>query len=241
MKPRALLVCLRDAHDPMAAHEHRCFARAARLDADDLAVHRLMDGPVPGRALYRAAAVFVGGSGAYSVLDDLDWIHRGMEIMVELAARQRPTWASCFGFQAIAQALGGSVERDPSRAEMGATLLQCTPAARQDPLFCTLPEQFWAQEGHQDHVLELPPGTTLLAAGSKIRCQALRVDGAPVWASQFHPELTPELTLARFQHYRDRYLDPAEAGPTFERLRAATHQTPAVGELLARLVRGQID
>jgi GMP synthase (glutamine-hydrolysing) len=238
--PKALLVSLREPHDPMTAHERACFADVARLPLDHLSVHFMTDGPLPGGSLGRYDAVFFGGSGAYSVLDDIPWIREGLVALQRVVDARRPAWASCFGFQGLARALGGEVVHDEARSELGATLLHLTEAGRVDPLLGALPAQFWAQEGHHDRVTVLPPGVHRLATGDLCPEQAFRVDGAPFWASQFHPELTAHSTLARFEHYRAHYFDgPPEAFDAVAARLAAGVDSPEVSELLARLVRGE--
>ncbi len=235
---RALLILLRDPDDPMAAHERRCFARAARMDADRLRVRPMADGPVRPHELAGFDTIFFGGSGAYSVLDDVDWIRWGLDALRRVIDARVPAWASCFGFQGLALALGGEVIHDEDRQEMGATWLRPTPEGRTDPLIGTLPAQgFWAQEGHHDHVTRLPAGVTPLVTGQISPQQAFRVDGVPFWASQFHPELTVRATIERFHHYRHHYT----ADDDHHRVLAALERgqdTPAVGDLLARLIRG---
>jgi GMP synthase (glutamine-hydrolysing) len=46
---------------------------------------------------------------------------------------------------------------------------------------------------------------TLLATGRKIYNQAFKVDGAPFWATQFHPELNKATTSERWNYYRSHY------------------------------------
>ena len=133
-------------------------------------------------------------------------------------------------------ALGGRVETDVSRAEMGAVALRPTAEAARDPIFGDLPPIFWAQQGHKDHVVQVPPGVTLLARGDVSPFQAFKVDRAPFWASQFHPELTVHTTLDRFVHYADHYLKPEEREPTLKKLRDG-RDSPEVGAMLARLTR----
>jgi GMP synthase (glutamine-hydrolysing) len=238
--PRALLVSLRDPHDPMAAHERRCFADTARIPLDHLDVHAMAEGPLRGDGLGKYDAVFFGGSGAYSVLDDVPWIRAGLDALRLVVDARRPAWASCFGFQGLAMALGGSVERDDARQELGAVLLTLTPDGANDPLLRRLPSRFWAQEGHHDHVTRLPPGVIRLVSGDVSPEQGLRVDGAPFWASQFHPELDSRTTVERFLHYLALYHDGSdeEAEQMVERLRSG-EVTESVGELLAHLVRGE--
>ena len=84
----------------------------------------------------------------------------------------------------------------------------------------------------------LPDGVTLLVRGDNVEAQAFKVDGVPFWASQFHPELRKHHTIERFVHYRAGYLgtgrDPDEVLADLE----SRPETPEVGDLLARLVRG---
>ena len=236
--PRALLVSLRDPHDPMAEHERRCFAASAQVPPEQVDLHRMVEGPLPVDRLGRYDAVFFGGSGAYSVLDDVPWIKAGMTALQQVVEARVPAWASCFGFQGLALALGGTVENDDARQELGATLLHLTDAGRADPLMSALPASFWAQEGHHDHVTALPPGVVRLATGDVSLEQAFKVDGAPFWASQFHPELDRHSTIDRFLHYLDHYHDGSDADVTLAKLRAG-EDTPEVAGLLARLLRGE--
>jgi GMP synthase (glutamine-hydrolysing) len=235
--PRALLVSFRDPTDPMAEQERGCFADRSDLPLASVDLCLARDG-LPSRSeLRRYDAVFFGGSGNYSVLDDIPWIQDGLRLCLTVAELGVPGYASCFGFQGLARALGGEVVNDDARTELGATPLTLTPAGEADPLFRVLPRAFKAQEGHHDHVERLPPGVTLLATGAVSRYQAFRVDGAPFWASQFHPELTAETTSARFRHYMALYdSGDGKAAQTLEYLMTGT-DSPEVRDLLVRLVR----
>jgi GMP synthase (glutamine-hydrolysing) len=234
--PKALLVSLRDPHDPMAEQERRCFATRAALPLDHLDLHPMALGR-PDRARLRTYdGIFFGGSGAYSVLDDVEWIKEGMRLCVDVVEERIPAFASCFGFQGLALVLGGEVVRDDDRQELGVFELELTDAGVADPVLGGLPRRFWAQEGHHDHVMKLPPGVTLLATGSGTYNQAFKVDGAPFWASQFHPELTVESTVERFLYYAALYAAPGTADTVVAQLRSG-RDTPEMGEVLARLVR----
>lgn len=235
--PRALLVSLRDPNDPMSAHEQRCFALRSRLPVDAVEVHPMAHGR-PDRGRIRGYdAVFFGGSGAYSVLDDVAWIRDGLATLLDVVDARVPAWASCFGFQGLALALGGEVVRDDARQELGAFEHELTEAGAADEVTAVLPRRFWAQEGHHDHVDRLPPGVTPLAVGlGASPNQAFKVDGAPFYASQFHPELTAETTIERFVHYVALYNAPgSDPDGVIATLRAG-RDTPEMGELLGRLV-----
>jgi GMP synthase (glutamine-hydrolysing) len=234
--PRALLISLRDPSDPMAQQERLCFAERADLPVEAVDVHFMAEGR-PDRARLRTYdAVFFGGSGAYSVLDDVQWIRDGLAACLDVVELRVPAFASCFGFQGLAKALGGEVIRDDARQELGAYELDLTPAGRADPVLGCLPHTFWAQEGHHDHVVGLPRGVTLLATGRNIENQAFKVDGAPFWASQFHPELTIRRTVERFKHYAALYSAPGTSDTVVAHLESGT-DTPEMAEVLARVVR----
>jgi GMP synthase (glutamine-hydrolysing) len=180
-------------------------------------------------------ALLFGGSGAYSVLDDVVWIRQAQDLLVDVVELGVPAWASCFGFQGLSVALGGAVERDDARTEMGSTRIRLTEAGQRDGLLGPLPAAFWAQQGHHDRVTVVPEGVTLLATGDVCHEQAFKVDKAPFWASQFHPELTVERTLERFRHYQEHYFE-GDADAILRTLQSGA-ETPEVGDVLARLVR----
>jgi GMP synthase (glutamine-hydrolysing) len=172
----------------------------AQIHCVDLLQTVLTPGLLEGRD-----ALLVGGSGDYSVLDPLPSIKRFIDFLGEVSALGFPTFASCFGFQALALALGGEVVSDPDRAEVGSYRLQLTAAGEQDPLFQTLPQRFIAQLGHKDHVTSLPSGVEHLAGSARSPYQALRVSGKPIYATQFHPELTWRDNRQRYLRYMSVY------------------------------------
>jgi GMP synthase (glutamine-hydrolysing) len=231
------LVSLRDPHDKMAAHERQCFATRAQLSLDAVGIHFVStEGRPTKRAVHEVDAVFFGGSGSYSVLDDLPWITTANDVLQQVLDSLVPAWASCFGFQGLAVVLGGEVVHDDDRTEMGATEIALTDAGMADPLLGSLPRPLWVQEGHHDVVTRLPPGVSHLARSELCEHQAFRVDGSVFWASQFHPELTPTTTADRFRHYRDEYLGNLDADATIAMLERG-RDTPELAHLLGRLVR----
>ena len=230
---RPILISLRDPNDPMAAQELRCFRETTGLP--DLTKLHAAETALDDRLFDRYDLFFFGGSGAYSVLDTHGWVRNMLGFLVRVVERRVPAWASCFGFQGLALALGGEVNRDDARQELGAFPIDLTEAGRADALFGSLPGTFHAQLGHHDHVDRLPSGVTLLATGRGIRNQAFKVDGAPFWATQFHPELRKETTLERWRHYRDHYADPVKAAE-IDAIYAASPDTEIVQGVLARFV-----
>lgn len=235
---KALLISLRDAHDAMAAHERRCFEKTAGIPEGTLPMHHMQERRPERHELEKYDTIFFGGSGAYSVNDDQQWIRDSIATLLDVVDLKIPSYASCFGFQGLAVALGGEVINDEAKVEMGSTSVDLTEAGRTDALFKHLPAKFWVQEGHHDRVSRMPSGVQLLVTGDFCYEQAFRVEGAPFWASQFHPELTVQRTIDRFHHYAEFYLDPSEVASTLKMLESGL-ESPEVGTLLSRLMSGE--
>lgn len=233
MPDRRVLVSLRDPHDPMSQQELRCFRESTGLP--DLEIAYANAGELDDRLLDEASMLFYGGSGAYSVLDQHQWLKDMLDKLVVTVDRKIPSWASCFGFQGLALALGGEVNNDDARTELGAFDVDLTSHGMADPLFSHLPASFPVQLGHHDHVDRLPSGVTLLVSGRKIHNQAFKVDGAPFWASQFHPELRKATTIERWNYYRALYADPAKAAGIDAMMEAAP-DTPDSQTILQKFV-----
>ena len=232
--PRYLLLQVRDSDDPMRVHEVGCFERCLHLPEGRISVFDLLQGAPSARDLDDADVVLLGGSGDYSVARGGPWLAGALETMVGLYDTSKPTFASCWGFQAMAQALGGEVVTDHSRAEVGTVWLELTVAGGSDPVFGPLGKRFQAQIGHEDIVTAIPRGATLLASSERVENQAFRFDGKPIYCTQFHPELSRSDLLARIRRY-PVYL-PLAGASTFEELAEMTPETPDAEGILGRFV-----
>ena len=229
-----LLLQVRDSHDPMLHQEVDCFSRALGCERSHIAVHDLLSGaPTPSR-LGEADIVLLGGSGDYSVAEGGSWLEPALAAMRELVDLSKPTFASCWGFQAMAKALGGEVVTDKSRAELGSVEVFLTEAGKSDPLFESLGDNFLAPMGHQDCVTRLPAGATLLASSRKVDNQAFRIDGKPIYCTQFHPELNRESLVQRVHAY-PVYAEKI-SGLSLEQFAQQCDETPQTDQLLGRFV-----
>jgi len=214
-----LLISVRDPADAMCAHEKRCFEQALGSEVHLVfAMHEKLDASF----LTDRPSIYFGGSGNFGVRDSHPWVHQFLDFLLLVVELKQPAYASCFAFQGLALAMGGEVGRDVSKQEMGVIDLELTTAGQADPLFSALPTRFFAPLGHNDQVMRLPSGVTELARGELVEHQAFRVDGAPFWASQFHPELTKTTLLDRWDHYRAEFADdPIAIAAKDKELRAA--------------------
>ncbi len=232
---RYLLLQVRNAEDPIRSQEVDCFARALKCDRRQIGVFNLLSG-VPDRAHIDAVdLVLLGGSGDYSVAQGGDWLEAALETMRELHDWSKPTFASCWGFQAMARALGGEVVTDMSRAELGSLEINVTDNGRRDELFGQLPSPFRAHMGHQDIVDRLPPDAVLLASTGRVANQAFRIVDKPIYCTQFHPELNRSQLLERLIAYPE-YVERI-AGMTMAEFEKECHDAPHAGSLLQRYVQ----
>ena len=234
--PRVLLLQARDLDDPMIGQERDCFVRAADLPDDHVSAHCLCQSTPSIAELRRHDAVMIGGSGSYYVTKgDLPDFERFHELLREIVAARQPMFASCFGYQSLVAALGGEVIYDPQHTEVGTYELTLTDAGRADPLFGSLPERFNAQMGRKDRATRHPGEWANLASSALCPLQGFRVPGAPIWASQFHPELGRASNLARYEYYLPGYravMSEEEIQATLERFQ----ESPEASGLLRRFV-----
>jgi GMP synthase (glutamine-hydrolysing) len=200
-RTRYLLLQTRNANDPMRAQEVRCFARMLECDVSDIDVFDLLASALPMEKVRSADMLLLGGSGHYSAAAEGEWLERALDGLREIHHVAKPTFASCWGFQAMARAMGGRCVNDLPNAEVGTIELTLTDAGSNDPLFGELPSVFSAQAGHEDRVARLPPDAVLLASSTRVAEQAFRFDGRPIYCTQFHPELDCAAMLERLVAY----------------------------------------
>ena len=96
-----------------------------------------------------------------------------------------PTFGICYGFQAMAASLGGSVARTGT-AEYGRTALAVV-----DPgvLFSGLPLEQSVWMSHGDAVAEAPPGFTVTSSTGATPVASFEDVGRGLYGVQFHPEV----------------------------------------------------
>ncbi|MEE8148710.1 MAG: type 1 glutamine amidotransferase, partial [Longimicrobiales bacterium] len=232
---RYLLLQVRNPQDEMQEHKINCFSRAVDCSRESIRVLDLLSGVPSQEEVDNADVVLLGGSGDYSVAEGGPWLEGALEAMRALYESSKPTFASCWGFQAMARAMGGEVVTDHSLAEVGTIWLTSTPEGRDDPIFGPLGERFQVHIGHQDIVTRLPDGATLLASSERVENEAFRFEGKPIYATQFHPELARDDLILRIGTYPP-YL-PLAGYSSMVEFAAATPDIPETEAILGRFVR----
>ncbi len=201
-----LLIQCRRPGDPVLREERASFARALDAPLERVSTINLVSNTPRGEHLDGISAILVGGAGEFSVCDPVPAVACAMEFLAAQAEAGFPIFASCFGFQMLAASLGGSVVRDEPRAQVGTYTVRLTDQGREDPLFGFLPPAFTVQEGHTDRADTLPSAAICLATSPDCPFQAFRLNGLPVYATQFHPELDEESNRQRFARYLPIYI-----------------------------------
>lgn len=241
MSLKILLLQARNHDDLAKDEERRSFAQKAGLDIEQIVPHDLLAEPPSLRKVISYDAMMVGGSGDYYVSKgNLPGFSQVLETIQEVVARGHPTFASCFGFQLMVKALGGEIVNDVAGMEVGTYQLTLTKAGQQDELLGTLPHQFYAQLGRKDRAAQLPSGSVNLASSRLCPFQAMRIPHKPIWATQFHPELTGEENRIRFSRYLQGYasvMSEEERRATLNRFQESP-ETPALILRFLELVFG---
>jgi GMP synthase-like glutamine amidotransferase len=138
----------------------------------------------------------VTGSPA-SVHDDDAWIDQLFDLIRDAYARKIPMFGACFGHQAIAMALGGSVTPNPDGWVFGVVEAEITaPAA----WMSDLPKVFTQNAAHIEQVTRLPDQATAMAASLGCPCASFRI-GDVVYTTQYHPEMTKDFITALVAEY----------------------------------------
>jgi GMP synthase (glutamine-hydrolysing) len=202
---RFLLLQARNPGDPVRDEERHAFAQRLEIDDEQIVQADIFRDDISPARLTDVDALLVGGAGEYSVLDDVSGVRACITLLTHAAEHGFPTFGSCFGFQALVVGLGGEVIADEPNAEVGTYALRRSEDGALDPLFRHLPDHFLAQLGHKDRASRMPQGVLSLASSERAPHQALCIPGMPVYATQFHPELTWMDNRRRFERYMDHY------------------------------------
>jgi GMP synthase-like glutamine amidotransferase len=160
----------------------------------------VVSGELPGDPS-RYDGYIITGSPA-GVYDDHDWMAKLSEFI--RAATSRKLVGVCFGHQAMAQALGGQVEKSDRGWGIGLHLYRIEKAETwMDPV-----SQIAIPVSHQDQVVVQPPNTKVLASSQFTPFAALAWTDRPAISVQFHPEFDPGYAKALIDYRRDRLPDP---------------------------------
>ncbi len=127
--------------------------------------------------------IIITGSPA-SVHDPDPWVARLLSLIPQIMAKGIPLFGACFGHQAIALALGGTVQSNSDGWVLGtvATKMQGIGAVN-------------LYAAHLEQVTSLPPNAQVV--GSTPGCPIAAMQFGPsVLTTQYHPEMTHDFIIA---------------------------------------------
>jgi GMP synthase (glutamine-hydrolysing) len=192
--------------------EQSCFIERCRVARRQFDFINLVDNPeVRWHHVKDAHALFIGGAGAFSVTREHPFTAPLREVIQRAIDDGRPVFGACWGHQFLADLGGGAVIEDKERAEIGTYPIRLTGSGRADPLFVEFPDRFHVQLGHNDRVSELGPGWLDLAQSDLCPYQVIRLDGKPVYGTQFHSEMDEERLRERILVFLEDYIADEEA------------------------------
>lgn len=191
--------------------EQSCFIERCRVARRQFEFINLVDNPdIRWRDVEHAHAVMIGGAGAFSVTREHPFTQPLKEVVQQLIDNDRPVFGACWGHQFLADLGGGTVIEDKERSEVGTFPIRLTGAGAADPLFADFPEIFYVQLGHNDRVSKLGPGWIELAASEICPNQVIRLQGKPVYGTQFHSEMDEERLRERIVIFLNDYVADEE-------------------------------
>jgi GMP synthase-like glutamine amidotransferase len=174
-------------------------------------------------------AFLITGSPA-GVYEPLPWIAPLLSFLRRAKGRTRLV-GICFGHQAMAEALGGRVEKSERGWGIGLQdydLWDRAPWMGEDP-----PVRIAVPVSHQDQVVAPPPGTRVLAGNAFTPFGMLEWEEGDSISMQFHPEFEPAYAQALIEHRRGRVPDPDRAIASLDR----PNDQALVGEWIRAFLR----
>lgn len=152
-------------------------------------VFDVLDGKFPGEVNRQDVYLITGCN--LGVYDDVDWIKQLLQWIVMADRERLKVVGICFGHQAVAQALGGKVER--AAVGWGTGVRESTiidgEALRRFPT-----GRMRLMYNHHDQVVSLPPHATVFATSTFCPVEGFYI-GDHIITFQGHPEYVPQYNV----------------------------------------------
>ena len=200
-KLKILLLQARKQNDPIIINELNCFSRSLNIEKKQFTIKDLTRDNIKYSDIKKHDFIIIGGSGDYSIAKGGFFMNQTMDIMKFIFDKSKKTFGSCWGFQAMAKAIGGEVINNLKLAELGTVELKLTKKGQKDPIFGKMEKKFLCQMGHEDIVTKKPENSIILASSEKIEIEAFCFQNKPIYCSQFHPEIRVEDLKKRMRNY----------------------------------------
>jgi GMP synthase-like glutamine amidotransferase len=170
-------------------------------------------------------AYLITGSPA-GVYDPHPWIAPLLEFI--RSAKDSRMVGICFGHQAMAEALGGRVEKSDNGWGVGLHRYAVSPVVP----WIDGNTDIAVPVSHQDQVVVQPPATEVVASSDFTPYAALAWSDRPAISFQFHPEFTPDYAKALITERYDIVPDPDAAIASLD----AANDTGRVADWIRRFL-----
>lgn len=174
-------------------------------------IYMTIGGEVPSDINEQDAYMITGSP--LSVLDDHAFMPDLLDFITKCDEAKKPLLGVCFGHQAIALALGGSVEKANMGWNVGIentvynqTRTWMAPAKTELPMYVF----------HEDQVTKLPEGCDLLGSNNKCPISSFS-KGEHIFTTQSHPEFTDGFMRCVLEATQDK-LPETEVNSIYESL-----------------------
>jgi GMP synthase-like glutamine amidotransferase len=154
------------------------------------------------------------------------WVSNLLRFIRALAENKIQTFGSCFGHQAIAVALGGTVAVSSKGWGLGTAKTHFDKTA---PWMIPSHAALTLYAAHQEQVTSLPEGAVVLGGDEFCPIGAFQI-GSTIFATEYHPEMTPDFIEGLID-----YLDTKLDAPTITRAKASL-KLDAQGEEFAHWI-----
>jgi len=232
---KLLLLQLRSDKQTMT-EELESFARFAELKLSQIDVLNVFRIPeFPASIINKYDGMFIGGSSSVTVLnpEKYTFINNCVSLIRYCLEIDIPVFASCFGHQLTAIALGGKVYRHHGKDfEKGTIPITLTQEAENDILYRDVPNHFLGVSVHKEYTKEIPSGCTLLAYTNTCH-HTYKVKNKRFWTFQFHPEVNKEILIKRLSLYKQQYTGNDEE---LLKIFASAKETPVANKLLKKFI-----
>lgn len=138
----------------------------------------------------------------FSAYDDIPWIHKAKNLIVDLYQEKIPTIGICFGHQLIAESLGGKVIKATNKG-WGVGVQNWKIKNKSEWMGDDSPADFSLRASHQDQVVEMPTDSTLYASSDFCPIAGFQT-GKHFLSMQGHPEFSKEYSNALIEKRIDR-------------------------------------
>lgn len=218
----------------MQEHELKCLVRAGGIELSSFDILDVTRDLIDFSQIKDYQAVFIGGTGDFSVAQDRPfWFNPLVDFTLKLLEHNIPTLGLCYGFHLMAQAVGGVVETRPDLEETGSYEVMLTEEGSQDLILKSLPQVFWAQQGHHDVVSSMPDDFVRLAYSERCYWQAFRHREKAFYGLQFHPELSRSDFMDRMFAYSSSYAATPEVFEQIDKSTRETHNEAVIADFIA--------